>query len=520
VRLETLIGVRFLVAFEGRQAPREVLELIAGRRTSGVILYRGRNIASPVQLRRLTATLQAAVPAGDPPLLVGVDQEGGQLEALGEGATAWPGNLALAAAASTRLARAVGRAIGLELAAMGVNVVFAPACDLLSPSAATVLGTRTLGDHPARVGALAAAMVRGIQSTGVAATVKHVPGHGAAVGPDPHVALPHAPAPASVLADHLAAFAEPVRAGARLAMLSHLVVPALGLDHATPASLDPLVVGALRDELDFRGVTITDALDMGALGPHEALPDNVVAAVHAGEDLLLTVHSFDLVQAAQERLGAEARDGRLGEASLRSSAQRILRLRRAAARMAAPPLGIVGAPEHAALAREVAARAVALLCDPRRLLPLSHPGVPVVVLQPRPRNLTPAETSQASSGSLAAALSQRGIPVTALELPFEPTPEETAQLLVPIRAAQLAIIGTLEAATHPAQARLVELAARHTPTIAVALRTPYDLEVYPPSVTAAATFGPQRPNIDALVDALTGRIRFRGQLPVLVGGPG
>lgn len=114
-----LAGVRFLRSFDGLEPGPDILAAIREGRASGVTLFRGRNVATPQQVRALCATLQAARPAGDPPLVIGLDQEGGQLQAVGDGATAWPGNLALGATGSQELARRAGAAIGAEVAALG-----------------------------------------------------------------------------------------------------------------------------------------------------------------------------------------------------------------------------------------------------------------------------------------------------------------------------------------------------------------------------------------------------------------
>jgi beta-N-acetylhexosaminidase len=186
---DALAGVRFLRSFEGLAAGEAILGAIRRGQASGVTLFRAKNVATPEQVRGLSASLQAARPAGDPPLLIGFDQEGGQLQVVGDGATAWPGNLALGAAGSEELARRCGRAIGTEVASMGGNLVYAPVCDVLHRGSATPLGTRPFGDDPALVARLAAAMVEGLQSSGVAATLKHFPGHGAAAA-DSHVQCP------------------------------------------------------------------------------------------------------------------------------------------------------------------------------------------------------------------------------------------------------------------------------------------------------------------------------------------
>ena len=294
--IERLMGERILRTFVGLTPTPDVLAAIRAGRASGVSLYRAKNVESPAQMRDLTAALQAARPAGAPPLIVALDQEGGQLQAIGDGATAWPGNLALAATGSTDLARRTGAAIGAELAAMGINVDLAPVCDLLSDPRSPLMGTRTFGDEPALAGRLAAAMVQGIQSAGVAATLKHFPGHGSVAG-DSHHGLPVSSVDAATLRSReLVPFRAGIEAGARLVMLGHLAVPALTDGHVTPATLAPELARALlRDELGFEGVSVTDALDMGALysaaGPGAfaaELPAIAVGAARAGLDLLLT----------------------------------------------------------------------------------------------------------------------------------------------------------------------------------------------------------------------------------------
>ena len=131
-------------------------------------------------------------------MLVAADQEGGQFIALGDGSTAFAGNMALGAVDDVGLTERVGRAIGTEARAMGVNVVYAPVLDLATNPANPALGIRSFGDSPAAVGRHGAAMVRGLQAAGVAATVKHAPGMGH-IASDTHHGLAVAEAARDVL---------------------------------------------------------------------------------------------------------------------------------------------------------------------------------------------------------------------------------------------------------------------------------------------------------------------------------
>src|SRR5439155_8757500 len=167
-----------MVAFAGTELPASVAAAIAERPPAGVTLFRGHNVASAAQVRSLTAAIQSAAPKGSQPLLIAADQEGGQLIGLGDDTTPFAGAMALGAAGDVELAERVGRAIGRELRAVGVNVNYSPVCDLATNPANPGLGIRSFGDDPEAVGPLVAATVRGLQGEGVAATAKHFPGKG------------------------------------------------------------------------------------------------------------------------------------------------------------------------------------------------------------------------------------------------------------------------------------------------------------------------------------------------------
>src|SRR5512142_745828 len=178
--LDAKVGQRLMLAFHGKdRIPDDFLSALRTYKPAGITLFRSLNIDDPAQLRRLNELLQdAARDAGLPPLLIATDQEGGQLMAIGEGTTPLPGNMALGATRDSALARRAGEVLGAELRAMGVNVNYAPCCDVNIDPQNPVVGIRSFGADPFKVGELAAATVDGIQSRGVAATAKHFPGHG------------------------------------------------------------------------------------------------------------------------------------------------------------------------------------------------------------------------------------------------------------------------------------------------------------------------------------------------------
>ena len=515
-----MVAERLMVAFAGTTLPAEVADRIADRPPAGVTLFPRHNLANPAQVRSLTDALQAAAPAANRPLLVAADQEGGQLIGLGPSTTQFAGALALGAAADESLSERVARATGRELRALGVNVNYAPVCDLANAPANPALGIRSFGDDPQAVGRLVAATVRGLQAEGVAATLKHFPGAGD-TQTDPHEALPLIERTAAELeAYELAPFWAGLDAGARLVMASHVAVPALTGDDTLPASLSRAVIfDLLREGLGFDGLALTDALDMLALAQGAAQVDNAVAALAAGEDLLLGTPDAELLARLEAGLAQAVRDGLLDVEADNASGQRLAALRQWLAGFEQPPLDVVGSTEHQQLARELARRSITLVRDDGGLLPLRRDrDRRVAVIHSRPSDLTPADTSSTVEPKLAAALRRRLPGTVELLLPALPSAADIAAARERARGFDVLVVGTFAAQLQPAQAALAQsLLELGKPTITVALRTPWDLPTYPAATTHICSYGILPPTMEALAAAMTGEAGFPGRLPVAMG---
>jgi beta-N-acetylhexosaminidase len=507
---------RLLVSFEGRSLTSVAAEAIA-RRATGVTLYRHLNVETADQVRALTDALRAAAGRlGLPPLLVGADHETGQLHALGEDATPFAGAMALGAVGDEDLAERVGAAIGTELRAMGVTIAFTPDCDLATNPRNLVVGIRSFGDDPAAVGRLAAAQVRGLQSAGVAATVKHLPGHGDPGG-DSHLGLPVIERSADELRSReLVPFGAAIAAGARLAMAGHLGVPAFTGRRDLPATLArEIVTELLRDELGFDGLAVSDALDMGGAQGVGGGPD-VAAALAAGTDLLLCGPDA----AAQARVEAELAAAVVGldpgEAAAASG--RLADLRAWLASFDPPPIEVVGSADHRALADELARRSITRIRDRGGLLGRAAAGdARILVIEPEPVDLTPADTtSWLAPGGLAAAFRATGR--GQIEGIVVGDPIESAEI-VAIRdraaAADLVVLGTVDALGRPT---LVELAGAlltsGRPIVGVALRAPWDADALPELGTVLATYGIQSPSLAAAAAAIVDGAPLSGRPPV------
>lgn len=483
------------VAFDGRAVDQGLADLVADARVAGVTLYGNINIENGEQTRGLTHDLQKA--AGRP-LLIAVDQEGGQLTAAGPETTHFAGNMALGATRDVDLAFKVGQAIGHELRALGITVNYAPVADIATRPWNPSLGIRSFGEEADLVSLMTSAMVKGVQSAGVAATLKHFPGKGEATV-DPHDELPVLDLDLDRLDRvEFAPFRAGINAGARFVMVGHYGLPAVTGDRNVPTSLSPEVMRSLiRGRLGFDGLIVTDALDMGAFGNS---PTDLPLAM--GADLLL----YGPAQAGDlpERTGGDP--------------ARLRDLNEWLTTFPQPDLDILGCARHRELANELACRSITLVRDDGYVLPIRlGADQRILAVMPRPTDLTPADTSSMVEPGLAEAVRNYHPATTEMIVSHEPTEAEVSTVLRAARKHDLVIVGTIEAGE--TQAAMVKaLLETRTPTVAVALRTPYDLARYPTAGTYVCTYGIHPPSMEALANALFGTAPIHGRLPAAVPG--
>jgi len=294
-----------LAGFTGTTADAEDAVALADLGVGGFIVF-GRNVESPQQVANLLAGLRAR--CGDRPLLLAIDQEGGRVARLRAPLTVWPPMGTLGERDDPDLARATGRGLAAEIGAVGFNLDFAPCVDVNSNPDNPVIGDRSLGATEDRVTRLGVPLMEGIQAAGVAACVKHFPGHGH-VDKDSHYDLPVCPLDEdTLLGTHIAPFAAAIEAGVAAVMTAHVIYPAIDPDNCATLS-SAWIDGVLRGRLGWDGPVLTDDLEMGAIVDHGGIGDAVVRAVRAGVDGLLICARRDRIEDAVRALRDEgARD--------------------------------------------------------------------------------------------------------------------------------------------------------------------------------------------------------------------
>lgn len=265
--------------FLGTSAPdwlkRAIDEGLAGA------VYFGQNIdpgdaTQPARLSRELRGIRSDV-------LIGIDEEGGNVTRLeSANGSSLPSPAQLGRFDSTELTRATGAEIGARMLHAGADVALSVVADVNTNAQNPVIGVRAFGDNAALVGRHVAALVEGVQSTGVTACIKHFPGHGDTIT-DSHYELPRLGLSwREIERDHLPPFRAAIEAGARAVMTAHIVVPELGEE---PATLNPRILAVLREQ-GFAGVIVTDAMDMAAVRSRYGAGPGAVRALAAGVDLL------------------------------------------------------------------------------------------------------------------------------------------------------------------------------------------------------------------------------------------
>jgi beta-N-acetylhexosaminidase len=397
-----------LIDLTGPTLTPDERRVLADEPVAGLCLF-AHNTPDHARTRDLVAEARAA--AGRP-LLVTIDQEGGTVARLLDGPVA-PAAMALGAADDEALTEAVAAATARSLRAVGVNVDLAPVADIALDARNPVIAERAFGADPAFVGRHVAAFVRGLQAEGVAATLKHFPGHGD-VDVDSHHALPRLDADRERLAAvEWRPFRDGLAAGAAAVMTAHLLVPAL--DREFPATLSAAAMAALRGDLGFDGVVFSDAMNMRAIADRWSAPEAAVLALAAGVDAPLLMGPLAEHLQALRAIDAAVRDGRLDPARVAEAERRTLRLA-----TAFPP---AGAPDGAIRAEDVALMAEAARRGIVALGPLPHVGFgrPVVVVRSAPvADRTAATADDRPAAALIAALEEAGVPVRALDA-YAPT---------------------------------------------------------------------------------------------------
>ncbi len=496
----------------------DIARLVSDYHLGGVILFRENTVTTEQTTRLVHEYQQAAAKHG---LLISIDQEGGIVTRLQMG-TDFPGNMALGASRSEELAEKVGKAIGDELHALGINMNFGPVLDVNNNPDNPVIGVRSFSEDQQLVANLGNAYIKGLHESGTAATSKHFPGHGD-TAVDSHIGLPSVPHDIDRLKQvELYPFQQAMNTGIDAIMTAHVTFPKIddtkaismkdGTEIAIPATLSKKVLtGLVREEMNYDGVIVTDAMNMAAITDHFGPVDAAIRAVDAGADILLMPVGIEEVA---NGIYDAVRSKDLSIKRIEQSAKRVLALKmnrgifkfeaeKSVEEKIAQAQAVVGSAEHKAIEKEAAEKSITLIKN-EGILPL-NPTMDEKVLV---------------IGSGAALLAEQvrkhheNVEVIATESPLS-----SAQL-EKVKAADYVILGTQTSSVsgRSPNSNLMKLAnqviSAEVPTAAVGIRNPYDIMAYPQVDAYIAQYGFRPASYQASVDTIFGINKPSAKLPV------
>ncbi|MDE3170618.1 MAG: beta-N-acetylglucosaminidase, partial [Acidobacteriota bacterium] len=458
------------------------------------------------------------------PLLIGADVEFGTRMRIEEG-TPIPAPMAIAATGDPTLAFEAAKITAIESREAGVHWVFAPVADVNSNPDNPIINFRSFGGDARDTARYVSQYICGVETHGALATAKHFPGHGN-VNVDSHLALPVVEASCEELeTNELLPFRAAIAAGVSAVMPGHLSVPALESDANIPATLSrQIVTELLRKKMNFEGLIVTDAMEMGAITALFSPGEAAVRAAEAGADVILMPPVPD---AALASIGDAVRSGRISLARIDASVRRILKVK---ARLRLNTDRFIeierlkerfGNPEFEQKAQEIADRGVTLLRDRQMMLPLdsTRPLRVLLVALAGDRDPCPAETlapeiqPRVDSLSVLRADTQFS-PVGRLKLP-PPESYDAAIAALFVRVAdRKGHVG------FPADQRAFvnQLIAVGKPTAVAAFGSPYLVEQFPNAKTWMAVFSTHSVAQRAAARALFGQTAIGGKIPVDIPG--
>ncbi|MEO6018821.1 MAG: glycoside hydrolase family 3 protein [Knoellia sp.] len=495
----------------GVERPAEVVQKY---HLGGVIYFAWTDsVNNPPQIAGLSNGLQRAALSQNSkvhvPLGISVDQEQGVVTRIGPPATQFPGSMALGAGRSTEDARTAAAITGKELRAMGINTDFAPVSDVNVNPLNPVIGTRSFSSNPQLAADMVGAQVTGYQEDGkVSASAKHFPGHGD-TATDSHVAFP--------IITHTREqweqidappFKAAIRQDIDMIMTAHLSFPALD-DSGNPATLSkPIMTDLLRGELGYKGVIITDALNMQGVRDLYGDAEVAVRALEAGVDQLLMTPAMDEAYAAVINA---VKSGRISQSALDAKVRRVLELKIKRGIVDQPMVdpaaldSVVGTDEHLAAAAAISNRTTTLVANDDGVLPLAAPG----------KNLLVTGYGVSTTATLANGLTAAGATTTVRQTGTSPNDAAIAAAVAAAQGKDAVVVTTMKAWSSANQQKLVKaLQDTGIPVIVVATRDPYDIAYLPGTTTYLATYSYSPVAIEAVARVITGSVAPTGKLPV------
>lgn len=480
--LEQKIGQLFVTGFPGKEPSEEFLQLVKEEKVGNVILFT-HNIESKQQMAHLNHFLQETIKkeTGIYPFIT-IDEEGGVVSRLPEGTAIMPSAMAQTAAGDREMIEKGAEIVGRELRALGVNFNLAPVLDINSNQQNPVIGVRSYGEEAEEVYRSASAATEGYRKAGIMCSGKHFPGHGD-TAMDSHLSLPIINGTMEELEKReLVPFKCMIEEGIPAITIAHIRVPSMEEKDIPCTMSEKVVTGYLREKLGFKGLIISDCMEMAAIKEYFGIGKGVVEGLRAGIDLVFVSHTASAVRVGVEAVKKALAEGVLSMKRLDDAVRRILEAKEQYADSSVIDLSEAGTDSQCEFMKEFLQKSIVPYNKNKteENVKFSLGNYPVFA-GAVPSRVTLASSAIVKGWDFAHYMQQR-FGGEAITFGMEPSEEEIRQIIEAAKNASSIVIGTLNGHLYKEQRDLIEMLNQLAckdgkKTALAAMRNPYDLKL-------------------------------------------
>ncbi len=503
------IGQHLVAGFKGHSLTEEIKQAVKSHKIGNIILFE-RNVTTKEQLTKLCKDIRELVQneTGFEPFIF-IDQEGGIVSRLHEDCTIIPSAMGISASGKKENAYKAGLITGAELNAIGVNFNLAPVLDINSNPDNPVIGVRSYGDTAETVASFGCQMAKGLLDGGVLCCAKHFPGHGD-TNVDSHLGLPIINKTLDELRKfELKPFIAASEMGIPAIMSSHILFPNIEKNNVPATMSYTIMTELLRNEIGFKGLTLSDCMQMQAISEHFGTVAGMLAALKAGVDVIFASHSADLNMQAADLFMNSVEKGEINISRFEESTERILSYKQKLSALPHRSIEVVGSEEHRKTNEELYHDSICVLGN------LPDLGENPCFISCRAFATTLASDPEKGNNYFAKDMQERFNGGTSVLISSDPDDEEINAAVEKAKNHSCVVIGTYNARTYSGQEKLLKaVCSLDLPVIAVALRNPYDVLSLPENAAGIAAYAYNKHSVNAVADVIFKKSLPSGKIPL------
>lgn len=504
--MKRLIGQCLVGGLVGKEVDPEFVRLVKEYKLGNVILF-SHNVVSVAQVRGLCKDIQEIiVKETGIPAFITIDQEGGVVTRLSEEACNVPGAMAIASTGKPEHAKTLARITARELKGMGINFNLAPSMDINNNKDNPVIGVRSYGDTAETVSSYACAAIEGYAEEEMLCCVKHFPGHGD-TAVDSHLGLPSINKSMEELEElELRPFQYAIDSGVPAIMSSHILFPKIELENVPCTMSKTMITDILKKKMGFKGLVLSDCLEMDAIQKFYGTPKGIVAGMKAGIDLLFVSHSLSLLEESVNAMYQAVESGEVSEARIREAAGKVKEYKERYGKVESMESNT---REHKEVSNQI--RKDTLVLTQGIIFDLGeHP----FFVGPMDYRATLASSKEGANFTFAEYMAQT-LGGKSKVTSKDPDAAELQEVIQMAKDATSIVIGTYNGHLINGQMKLIEeLSKESRKVIVVALRNPYDLIGLEKHVTGIVAWDYTEMTLELLASVLKNQEELTGIMPI------